>query len=281
MKLFGLLLLTAVLLVLGMYFYRLRAAPNAQPAFIAVAAATPATAPTRPVVIELFTSEGCSSCPPADALLQQLDHSSPVPGAELIVLSEHVDYWNYIGWTDPFSAPMFSARQQEYAQALERRGARGDVYTPQMIVDGQFEFVGSHLNLARAAIARALATPKARVQLTLAESPRPTELRLVLHISDLPPLAPTDRAEVLLAVTETNLASRVTRGENAGHKLPHTAVTRSLRVLTQFTEISKSFETTAVVPLVSAWKRPNLRVIAFVQEQVHRRILGAAALKLN
>src|SRR5215468_4014633 len=115
-----------------------------------------------PVVVELFTSEGCSSCPPADAVLAQLQQTQPVAGAEVIALGEHVDYWNYIGWSDPFSAPVFSQRQNDYTNAF---GAFS-VYTPQMVVDGQTEFVGSKMSKALDAIAKAARAPKAKVQLT-------------------------------------------------------------------------------------------------------------------
>src|SRR5690349_8763413 len=122
-----------------------------------------------PVVIELFTSEGCSSCPPADAVLMQLEKNQPVAGAEIIALSEHVDYWNYIGWSDPFSSEAFSARQQAYAPIFGNDG----VYTPQMVVDGQAEFIGSNSGKAQTAIARAAKLPKAEVKISQSRTSDP------------------------------------------------------------------------------------------------------------
>lgn len=115
-----------------------------------------------PVLIELFTSEGCSSCPPADALLEKLDESQPVSAVELIVLSEHVDYWNYIGWKDLYSSSEFSDRQRDYSGWF----GRGSVYTPQMVVDGHLELVGSDEQRAILAIESAAKLQKISVALS-------------------------------------------------------------------------------------------------------------------
>lgn len=229
-----------------------------------------------PVIVELFTSEGCSSCPPADAVLTQLHQTQPVAGAEVIALSEHVDYWNYIGWADPFSSAAFSARQEAYATAFGREG----IYTPQMVVDGQSEFVGSHADKARAAIARAARLPKAEVTITrAAKETAPRALRLAVSVANLPALSADDVAEVLLAITENNLATHVARGENSGRKLVHSHVVRELRALGKV-EATKSFRGETTVLLAEQWKQADLRAVVFVQERAHRRVLGAAALSL-
>src|SRR5713101_3272874 len=131
--------------------------------------------PRSPVLVELFTSEGCSSCPPADALLERLDRFQPVSGADLIVLSEHVDYWNDIGWKDPYSSHEFSERQSAYAAQF----GLGTIYTPQMIVDGHFEFVGSDERRAREAIANATKVMKTPVSISSSLSDEKT---ITLHI---------------------------------------------------------------------------------------------------
>src|SRR5580700_4664573 len=97
-----------------------------------------------PVIVELFTSEGCSSCPAADRMLSRLEQTQPIPGAQVIAIEEHVDYWNQTGWTDPFSSPQYRARQNDYAIAFKAN----DIYTPQMVVNGQNAFVGSDMNRA-------------------------------------------------------------------------------------------------------------------------------------
>src|ERR1043165_7446623 len=154
-----------------------------------------------PVVVELFTSEGCSSCPPADALLARLDKEQPVEGAEVIALAQHVDYWNNLGWADPFSAHEFSERQNEYAAHFG-----GDsVYTPQMVVDGGAEFPGSNSGKAFDGIARAAREPQAEGSLARVDDQTDGALRLSVRVVRLPKLTDGDTADVLLAVTESGL----------------------------------------------------------------------------
>ena len=121
----------------------------------------PGAAPRTPVVVELFTSEGCSSCPPADALLARLAEELLDGNVQLIALEEHVDYWNDLGWADPFSSRDWTSRQNVYSGAL----GNGNPYTPQMVVDGAVEFVGSHRQKARQAILEAAGKTKIPVTL--------------------------------------------------------------------------------------------------------------------
>jgi hypothetical protein len=236
-----------------------------------VASASPEAArPARvPVVVELFTSEGCSSCPAADALLAKLAATQPVAGAEVIALSEHVDYWNRLGWVDPFSSKQFSHRQGRYANAWKQ----SRIYTPQMVVDGSAEFVGSDAARAAKEIARAARGPKAAIALERAGS----ELRVSLR--SLPPGRSPDAAEVLLAVVEDGLRTEVRRGENAGRNLAHAAVVRRLEVLGPLTG-GELFDRRLDLALDPSWRRDRLRAVAFVQEAGSRRILGAAQIRL-
>jgi hypothetical protein len=240
----------------------------------------PADGARSPVIVELFTSEGCSSCPPADAVLAQLQQTQPVAGAEVITLSEHVDYWNYIGWTDPFSSSAFSARQETYARAF---GQQDSIYTPQMIVDGQTEFNGSAMNKAREAIAKAARSPKADVRIVIPETKTQKDdqkVRLNVSVKNVPPADRGDVAEVILAITEDNLSSNVSRGENSGRKLAHTAVVREMRSLGRADPATKAFNSETTMAIAKGWKRDDLRAVVFVQERARRRVLGAAVLNL-
>ena len=222
-----------------------------------------------PVLVELFTSEGCSSCPPADALLYQYIQSSPVPGVEVIALGEHVDYWNHGGWADPFSNAQFSARQSNYSAAFHL----DSVYTPQIVIDGKAQFVGSDDDAVRVAIARAARLPKAQVNL------RETGPgRLSVQIGHLPASATSDSAVVYLAVTEDGLSSSVGGGENAGRRITHSAVVRELTAIGTVTGVS--FDASPTVMLRPGWRRGHLHAVVFAQERTSRRIVGASEISL-
>src|SRR5947209_6224529 len=224
---------------------------------------TAAPGARAPVVVELFTSEGCSSCPPADELLKQLSETQPVAGAENIALEQHVDYWNRLGWADPFSAAEFSARQGTYADSFGSTG----VYTPQMIIDGQTEFPGSNQTKARAAIANAARTPKATITLAQSGAAKPEGVPLSVRVEKFPTAKADDAIEVLLAITEAGLRTDVPRGENAGRQLTHAAVVRELSTLGQIgPRAVQPFAAQPVVALSEKWQLENLRAVVFVQE---------------
>jgi hypothetical protein len=236
-----------------------------------------AAAPPVPIVVELFTSEGCSSCPPADAFLQKLVETQPLEGAQIIALGEHVDYWDHQGWKDRFSSASLTSRQQVYGARFNTES----IYTPQMVVDGRAEFVGSDAGAARKALERARATPHGIVRIVLDDrsaTGAPSAARAVavaVTASDLP--AGGDRADVIVAVTEDRLRSDVKRGENHGRVLTHAAV---VRYLASAGDAARDVPTTvrAEIPIASDWQRAQLKVVAFVQERRSRAILAAASL---
>jgi len=221
-----------------------------------------------PIVVELFTSEGCSSCPPADAFLQQLDQQ-PWAGAQMIVLSEHVDYWNHIGWTDPYSSHFYSNRQNNYAERFHLDG----VYTPQMVVDGTSEFTGSNHALADKAFTKALETTKIAVRLSGVALDQTGDLLAHVEIGAEPSIAQSG-ADVYVAVALGHAESQVSRGENAGRRLQHVAVVRSM-VKVGMIQPGQTFSQDVRLKSLKL-DSGNLRVVAFVQEPHQGRILGAA-----
>lgn len=227
-----------------------------------------------PVIVELFTSEGCSSCPPADGNLSLLVQEQPVAAAEIIGLSEHVDYWNRLGWADPFSSGQFSGRQGEYSQYFKR----DDVYTPQIIINGQREVGGGDMRGALKQIAEAANETTGEIHIEI-EKETGNTISVKVKPANLPKIASNDSAIVLLAVTESNLSSNVSRGENGGRRLKHTAVTRILQNIGSAGNDDKSF--LANVGLNKDWKRENLSVVAFVQETGSRKIIGAGKIDLK
>jgi hypothetical protein len=223
-----------------------------------------------PVIVELFTSEGCSSCPPADQLLARLEKAQPVPEANIIVLGEHVDYWNQLGWQDRFAAHLYTERQQDYASSL---GVE-DVYTPQMVVNGKAEFNGADAQRAVKEIRRAAAAPHSSVSLLLKDPSN-----LALAVGHFP--SGTKNVEILLAITEDSLASDVRKGENAGHRLTHAGVVRSMVSVARFDARKlPDFSSGLALRLQSDWDRQNLHAVVLVADRGTRRIIGAAKLKL-
>ncbi len=234
---------------------------------LAGAAGKPGEASAIPVVVELFTSEGCSSCPPADALLTELEQRQPVAGAEVIALGEHVDYWNELGWKDRFSSAQFSARQSQYAH----RFGLDSVYTPQMVVDGRSQFVGNDSRRAGAAIAQAAHQVALPPQMAVSFGGDFVEVKVAN--------AGPARLDVMLAITESNLSTEVGRGENHGRLLHHTAVVRTLRKVG--TTSGGQFAGRARIALQPDWKRENLRAVVFVQDPSSLSIVGAAQAALK
>ena len=220
-------------------------------------------AANAPVLVELFTSEGCSSCPSADVLLRWLDKEQPVHGADIIVLSEHVDYWNYLGWRDPFSAAEFSKRQQNYARRFHRDGP----YTPQMVVNGEAEFIGSDAKRAQMEIAAAAKVP-AGIAVRLNWSGDST----VRVEADPIVSGKFKSAEVFVVVARDSASSDVSRGENNGRKLEHVSVAGKIMAagkITSSTGLSREMHADAA----------GARVIAFAQAPDQGRILGSAILR--
>ena len=222
----------------------------------------------NPVLVELFTSEGCSSCPPADALLAKLDELQPVAGVTVIALEEHVDYWDHLGWRDPFSAADFTARQQRYAESLHVESP----YTPEMVIDGRSEFVGNDSERALHELAAAH-TVKTPVHVSLKDNSA-GRISLAVNVD-----APKASGTVWLAIAETGLASDVARGENAGRNLKHSAVVRKLSTIGTV-KAGEPFSAEPVVKLAKPWKPENLRAVVFTADSTGK-VLGAAEVSLR
>ena len=240
--------------------------------------ATAASDRPVPVVVELFTSEGCSSCPAADRTLARLEQTQPVPGAQVIAIEEHVDYWNQLGWTDPFSSPQYRARQNDYAISFHSN----NIYTPQMVVNGHVEFVGSDMNRAYHEISAAAESATTLVNLSANINGRDADLLdLSVQVSN----SKTNRwrdSNVYLAVTERGLTTQVSRGENSGRTLRHSSVVRSFGVIGRVTpQGANGGQLVSTLRLPREWKRENLRAVVFVQERDSLRITGANVIDLR
>jgi len=215
----------------------------------------------EPVLVELFTSEGCGNCPQADKQLAFLETQQPIAGADVITLGYHVDYFNDRGWKDEYSSAEYTRRQNLYAMRL---GAES-IYTPQMIVDGGFQFIGSDAAKANEIIGRAAELEKPDVTATI--SGRQAEVKITgigRHLV----------ATAILASAEDGLVSDVKAGSNKGRKLPHISVVRNLRSFGKVPEKATEFTGTVELPTDPAWKAENLRYVVYVQEDQSGKIIA-------
>ncbi len=238
------------------------------------ASAQTAGAQARPILVELFTSEGCSSCPPADKLLETMDTAQPVPGAQLIVLSEHVDYWDHDGWKDPNSSAALTERQSDYVRALKLETP----YTPQLLVDGTIEVRANddpkHLDQI---FQRAATAPKIPVSLgdVSVDKENPSVIRIRVEADGA---SDQHNAEIFVALALSRVESQVLHGENGGRRLTHVAVVQQLTKVGKLQK-GKNFDQTVSLKLKPGTDPKNLRVVAFVQEPGPGKLLGAALWK--
>ena len=231
-----------------------------------------ARAARTPVLAELFTSEGCSSCPPADDLLRRLIEEQPVDGIEVIAVSEHVDYWNRLGWRDPFSSAHFSERQTAYANAV----GTSQIYTPQLVIDGHLQVVGSDGPGVRRSLLEAASGPRAAVSVVATRS---ADLRLAavrVTVRDLPATVHAGAMHVVVAIVEDDLTTNVVRGENARRRLKHHAVARVLDTMAKLPHHATAGEFVKDIEINREWGSDRLRVVAFLQNDRTRQVFGAA-----
>lgn len=226
-----------------------------------------------PVLLELFTSEGCSSCPPADNFVRAVDAKQPYHGVQLIVLSEHVDYWDQDGWKDPFSSRSFTDRQTDYVRVF-----RLDTpYTPQMIVDGTTILKGSQQQFVQI-IDKAGDQPKLPVRISSVVVGTPPDV-VRAHV-DVDGSAAKHPADIFFAVALDHAESQVLKGENSGKRLAYVAVVEEIKKVGKVNK-GKNFSDDVELKLKSVPDPKNLRLIAFAQEPGPGEVLGAAMAKPN
>ena len=232
-------------------------------ALLLVSTRAHAAIPPQFVFVELFTSEGCSSCSPADRLLMELDRNQPVATAKIIVLSEHVDYWNTLGWRDPFSSAQWSQRQSDYA----RRFNLESIYTPQIVIDGSQQAVGSESGAVRRAIQESADNTHLSIQIT---NLRRIGDRVFANYS----VGASPNAILYAVVADESDRSSVTRGENAGRTLEHIAVARSLAEIASLQ--TAAVDKTAAIDVPPGDMNRHLKVILFAQSSDTGAIAGVA-----
>jgi hypothetical protein len=228
-----------------------------------------------PVLIELFTAEGCSSCPPADAFVVKLDSSQPISGAQLIVLSEHMDYWDQQGWADPFASAALTARQRGYVHALGLHEA----YTPQLIVDGVTELRLQDRQQVVPILQKAATDPKIPVSIVAVkvESGTPATLSGRVEVNGN---SVQHKADIYLGLALDHVLSKVLRGENRGQTLTHVAVLENLTKIGSLAP-GQMFSQDIRVPLKPGMDPTNVRMVIFAQEPGYGRVIGAAMQRIE
>ncbi len=224
-----------------------------------------------PVVLELFTSEGCSSCPPADELLSRIGALTP----GVIPLAYHVDYWDSLGWSDPFSSSQWTMRQVEYVRAMQLSGS----YTPQLVINGRWQCVGSDPNLLTRAIATARATPPPGVVTVRAMPPAAGSHKLNVSVSAHIVRTAGDKSLiVVVAIYENGLMAKIDGGENSGHRIRYDYTVRKIIPAFELRPAAGSaLENELSVDLDPSWKLDHLGVAAFIQDETSLAIDGGAA----
>jgi hypothetical protein len=224
-----------------------------------------------PVVLELFTSEGCSSCPPADELLSRIGALTP----GVIPLAYHVDYWDSLGWSDPFSSNQWTLRQVEYVRAMQLSGS----YTPQIVINGRWQCVGSDPNLIARAVATARATPPPGVVTVRAMAPAAGSHKLDLSVSAHIVRTAGDKSLiVVVAIYENGLMAKIDGGENSGHRIRYDYTVRKIIPAFELRPAAgAALENELSVELDPSWKLDHLGVAAFIQDETSLAIDGGVA----
>jgi hypothetical protein len=245
-------------------------------------AATPAPAPAswrRTVLVELFTSQGCSSCPPADAFVRELPDLGLGPD-KVVPLTFHVDYWDHLGWKDPFASEANTSRQAWYAKSGRLRspdGAGGldGLYTPQMIVGGAVQFSGQRRDTARREMERAAARP-ATFDLAIRAAARGSALDLTVTVAAPVAGRPEQDWRVVAALCAKRTRTAVARGENGGETLDEAAVVRALSERISLPAAGSAARIRLVKPADLAWA--DAEVVVFAQSEATREIGAVRAL---
>jgi hypothetical protein len=215
-------------------------------------------------VVELFTSEGCSSCPAADEAVAQLAKDYP---DRVYILGYHVDYWNYIGWKDVYSSPAFTERQRKYGEHF----SLNSVYTPQIVVNGQKEFVGSNRSQLKSSVTTAIGSASTDdIKLTLAKE-NATTLRVTYEVNA------KAATQLNIALVQLNATTAVKRGENKGKSLHHINIVRALKSI----QVNKDAKAVIAITIPADLTLQDVELVAFLQDKKDLKITAATAEKIQ